>query len=181
MIYAAISAIADAVNANITNRFSLMEDKLIVSNLVNLDGSNAITEPDKIILTLANLQQETITNKSKVSTGNNISINLFLLFSVCFEEGNYLEGLRYLSSIVSFFQVNRSLTHANTPDLDPDIEKLSFEMVNQDLQNMSYLWGNMGGKYLPSVLYKVRMLTFKDDNIGGMSAPLSGFGNNTGI
>jgi hypothetical protein len=181
MIYSAISTIANAVNATISNRFSLSEEKLLVSNLVNIDGSNPITEPDKIVLTLANIQQETISSKSKSSTGNTINLNLFLLFSVCFEEDNYLEGLRYLSSIISFFQSNKTLTHANTPDMDPEIDKLTFEMVNQDLQNMSYLWGNMGGKYLPSVLYKVRMVTIRDENFGGVGTPLRGFGNNMGI
>jgi len=52
------------------------------------------------------------------------------------------------------------LDHSNTPQLSPKIEKLTFEIVNLDMQSLNQLWGTIGGKYMPSILYKVRMLSF---------------------
>ncbi len=178
MIYSAVSTISSVVNDYLRNRFSTIEDKLVVSNLVNPDGSVAVTEPDKIIMSLVNLQQETVSHRGRGASNKAVNLNVFLLFSASFEENNYLEGLRYLSGIISFFQANKVLNHSNTPDMDPDIDKLSFEIVNQDLQNMSHLWGTMGAKYMPSILYKTRMISFTDGFLNNLDTPFTGFGTN---
>ena len=64
MIYSAVSVIADLTNDYLTKRFGQSEEKVIISNIVNPDGSLAVTEPDKIILSLVNLQQETVSQKT---------------------------------------------------------------------------------------------------------------------
>ena len=176
MIYQAISTISQVINDYLKNRFSIVEDKVVVSNLVNADGSVAVTEPDKIIISLANLQQETVSHRGKAGTNKPVNLNLFILVSAHFESENYVEGLRYLSGVISFFQANKTLNHANTPDLDNGIEKLSFEIVNQDLQNLSHLWGSIGSKYMPSVLYKVRMVSIQDGDLSEFNIPFTGFG-----
>jgi len=51
-------------------------------------------------------------------------------------------------------------TPSNTPSLDPKIEKLSVEMVNLSTEKLNNLWATLGAKYIPSVLYKLRMLSF---------------------
>ncbi|GAA5037981.1 hypothetical protein GCM10011506_35610 [Marivirga lumbricoides] len=178
MIYSAISTISQVINDYIRNRFATVEDKVVVSNLVNPDGSVAVTEPDKIILSLINLQQETVSQRGKGGTNRPVNLNIFILFSASFEAENYLEGLRYLSGVISFFQSNKILNHSNTPDMDSEIDKLSFEIVNQDLQNLSHLWGTVGSKYMPSILYKVRMITFNESFTNDLNAPFTGFGTN---
>lgn len=177
MIYSAVTSISDLVNDYFERRFGQSEEKVVVSNIVNPDGSMAVTEPDKIILSLINLQQETVGQKNHSSgTYRPINMNLYLLFSASFNDGNYPEGLRYLSGVISYFQGTKVINHQNTPDLDNNIEKLTFEIVNQDLQNLSHLWGTIGGKYLPSILYKVRMVTFQEGLLTGNDVPFSGFG-----
>jgi len=179
MIYSAVSVIADLANDYLSSRFGQSEEKVIISNIVNPDGSMAVTEPDKMILTLVNLQQETVNQKNyNGSTNRPVNMNLYLLFSASFNDGNYAEGLRYLSAIISFFQSHKVMNHRNTPELSDGIDKLTFEIVNQDLQNQSHLWGTIGGKYLPSILYKVRMVTFQEGVLTGNDVPFSGFGSN---
>ncbi len=177
MIYSAVTLISDLTNDYLTKRFGQSEEKVVVSNIVNPDGSMAVTEPDKIILSLVNLQQETVGQKNhSAGTYRPINMNLFLLFAASFGDGNYPEGLRYLSGIISYFQTNKVINHSNTPDLDANIEKLTFEIVNQDQQNLSHLWSTIGGKYLPSILYKVRMVTFQEGILTNNDVPFSGFG-----
>ena len=57
------------------------------------------------------------------------------------------------------------MNHQNAPDLVDPVEKLVFEMVNLNIQELSQIWGVHGGKYLPSVLYKTRMVTISEDII----------------
>jgi hypothetical protein len=42
------------------------------------------------------------------------------------------------------------------------IDRLSFRLLNFSFELQNNLWGMLGGKYLPSVIYKMNMLTFFD-------------------
>jgi len=176
MIYSVLNTIGEKLDFYLKNRFSLGEDKVILSNIVNQDGSLAITESDKVVLTLVNIQEETVSSRTHSMTNINrpINLNLYVMCSAYFIDNNYPEALKFLSAVISFFQANCVFTHNNTPDLDINIEKLTFEIVNQDLQAQSHLWGTLGGKYLPSVLYKVRMVTIQEGNLNMEYSRISG-------
>lgn len=181
MIYSVLNTVADKLNFYLKNRFSLAEDKVLLSNIVNQDGSLAITEGDKVVITLVNIQEETVS--SRMNKMDNvyrpINLNLYVLFSAYFTENNYPEALKFLSAVISFFQANCVFNHANTPDLSVNVEKLSFDIVNQDLQNQSHMWGTLGGKYMPSIIYKIRMITIQEGNINSESVPFTGVSSNT--
>jgi hypothetical protein len=175
MIYSVLNTIGEKLNFYLKNRFSLGEDKVILSNLVNQDGSLAITESDKVVVTLVNIQEETISSRlTSMDRQRPVNLNLYVMCSAYFIDKNYPEALKFLSAVISFFQANCVFNHSNTPDLDDNIDKLTFEIVNQELQNQSYLWGTLGGKYLPSVLYKVRMVTIQEGNIQADFSKISG-------
>ena len=53
----------------------------------------------------------------------------------------------------------------STPDLDSRIDKLVLDIENLNIQDLSNLWGLLGGRYLPSVYYRVRMVTIHPDNV----------------
>ncbi|MCC5946176.1 MAG: DUF4255 domain-containing protein [Bernardetiaceae bacterium] len=177
MIYAAFSTIADELNSFFKSRFGQTEDLVLISNIVNQDGSTAIPEENKVVLTLTNLERETLTSVNRTTGGNrSININIYVLMTAYFTGTNYPEALKFVSAIISHFQANAVLTHQNTPDLDPDIHKLVFEIVNLDMQALSHVWGMLGSKYMPSVLYKVRMVTFQEGVITTPVSLISGVG-----
>jgi len=82
-----------------------------------------------------------------------------------FSGSNYTEGLKFISTAISFFQRQPMLDQHNTPALDKRIERLMLDIENQGMHNLSGLWGMLSGKYLPSVLYKMRMVTFDADDV----------------
>ena len=63
------------------------------------------------------------------------------------------------------FQRNPVFDHQNTPDLDRRIYQLALDIENLNAKDLSSLWSILSGKYLPSILYKVRMLSFAADDI----------------
>lgn len=178
MIYSAVNTVKNAINDYFQNRYNVLGEKVIVSNLVNPDGSVAVTEPDTIVMTVVNIEPETVSHKGKMSSKDILNLNIYVLFSASFTELNYQDGLKYLSGVFAYFHSNRALNHSNTPDMEPGIDKITFEIVKQDVQQTSYLWGAMGAKYMPSVLYKMRMVTIKDGSFN-LNVPLSGFGLNS--
>ncbi|TAE02962.1 MAG: DUF4255 domain-containing protein [Bacteroidetes bacterium] len=163
MIFNALSTVADELNQFFRNKFSQTEDKVILANLINQDGSLALTESDKVIMTLVNIQQERSTASSRQESS--IKINLYVLFTAYFTGKNYPESLKFLSAILGFFQANNVMDGQNTPNLDSDIEKLTFEIENMTIPDLSNLWGSLGGKYLPSVVYKVRLLAITENTV----------------
>ncbi|PIB35013.1 hypothetical protein BFP72_06205 [Reichenbachiella sp. 5M10] len=173
MIGSALNTVADTINEYLSNRYSISEDKVVVSNLVDSEGNVAVTEPNKLVLSLVNLQPEKIAQRGQVSNKGVLNVNLYVLFSSTFSDLNYAEGLDYIAGVMSFFHANNVLNHSNAPNLDSGLEKLTFDIFAQDLQDASNLWGALGAKYMPSVIYKMRMVTLKEGDFG-LSAPLTG-------
>ena len=84
-----------------------------------------------------------------------------------FSGNNYAEALKFLSGSISYFQRHPVLTRQTTPDMDSRIEKLVLDIENLSIQDMSNLWSSLGGKYMPSILYRIRMVTFDSDEMTG--------------
>lgn len=155
-------------------KFHAKEPKVVLSVLVNQDGTSPLLTENKIVITPVAFEQERIQTGSvtyqaagsQVFEARNVPVhlNVSLLFAANFS-GEYLhEALRYLSLVISFFQGKHVFTLSNTPALQGTaIDKLVFELQNLTLQDKSHLWGMLGAKYIPSVLYKMRMVTITQD------------------
>lgn len=181
MINNVMSVVADKLNENLNNRFSQSSDLVVLSSLNNLEDENNTEMQNKLILTITNIEQERLSRVSPSrSSQKPINVYLYLLLSSNFQHSNYEEGLKLLSSAISFFQYSSVMNHSNTPDLDNNVEKLVFEMINLNIQELSQLWGVHGGRYLPSVLYKTRMVTISEDLVE-QSFNIAGFGSDVSI
>ena len=133
---------------------------------------------DRVILSLVNLEEEKRlkNNGRKVKVGDNvqlsnppINLNLYLLFSASILD--YPMALHRLSQVIEFFQGKYVFTVANSPNprvvddesladmkLILDIHTLNFEQIND-------LWGSLGGKQVPFVVYRTRLLELRRDAV----------------
>lgn len=171
MIQKAMSFVAGEVNAYIRkrNRLSSNERMVVISNLVNPDGSLALKEENKIVLSLVNIQKETVVNAASPAHREMFTrstqphfYNIFILFSAYFKEGLTEEGIRYLSQVLTFFQSNPYHDHTTAPALPAEITKLVYDYHTLSFSDLSNLWGSLGAKYLPSALFRVSMLTVQE-------------------
>lgn len=168
MINAAITHLANQLNQQFKNNFQLLEDVVVVSNLVELDGSVAANANNKLVLTLVNIEKDSLPYRPhQAHRGNDrlsvhsspLYLNLYLMMSANFGAGNYAEALKTISQAISFFQQQAVFDRQNSPGLDSRIEKLILDMENLKIPDLNNLWSLMGGRYLPSAFYKVRMIT----------------------
>lgn len=91
-----------------------------------------------------------------------IRIELLVLFVSKFSD--YDQALKFLSYVIKFFQSNRIFTRRNAPELaEEHIEKLIVELISLPLEEQNQVWHSLSTSYLPSVLYRVRLLQFIDD------------------
>jgi Pvc16 N-terminal domain len=171
MIYEALNSITEEINEYFKSKLKIPEEKIVLSGLVTQDGKVAIQGENKIIVTLVNLEKETArgsnlkTGESFNNSAPSLNINIYILFSAYFSERNYHESLRFISFIISYFQYKSVFNKSNTPNLDERIEKLIFEITDLNPDALSNMWSTLGAKYMPSVLYKVRMLSFDESVI----------------
>lgn len=176
------------MNEYFKSKLKVNDDRVILSAIVDQEGHVAVQSENKILVTLINIEKETIGKSNGGPSGvrtlsNNTSpanINLYVLFSAYFSPTNYAEALRFLSFIIAYFQNKNAITRENTPKLDARIEKLIFEMENVGAEKMNNIWSTMGAKYMPSVLYKVRMLTFDASFMREYRPIVSGIGAESG-
>lgn len=183
MIQTTLELVRQRLSEFIGNAILGNEDLVILSNFVNHEGQPYEKAKHKVVMFLANIQNETTisTYRRTVPAGEQYAavapplyIDLFVLFMANFDEANYPDGLGMISRTISFFQQNPWFTHENLPGLDPIIDKLTFEMSNLDLVDLNYLIGLTGTKYLPSVYYKVRMIPFQSEALQAVVPPAQG-------
>jgi Pvc16 N-terminal domain len=184
MIYEALLCITEEVNEYFRGKLKINEDKIMLSGIVNQDGTVAAQGENKILLTLLNVEKETIGKsngireaaKTTPNASPAMNVNLYVLFSAYFGGANYGESLRFLSFIIGYLQNKSVFTRVNTPKMDENIGKLIFEMENLTTDKLNSIWATLGAKYMPSVMYKVRMLTLDDSVIREFRPAISGIG-----
>ena len=170
MIDSAINHIANELNQHLMRIFDLSENAVSISNVIEQDGTVATHVNNKIVVSLVNIEKDTIpfrqqavanigTNRNVV-TPQPIYFNIYIMFASYFSGSNYQEGLKFISNTISYFQSQPVFDHSNSPGLSNDIEKLILDVENLNINDLSNLWGVLSGKYLPSILYKVRMVTY---------------------
>ena len=66
---------------------------------------------------------------------------------------------------IGFFQAHPVFDRASAPELDARFERLTMEIENLNTTELSNLWGILGSRYLPSVLYRLRMVTIDEGQV----------------
>ena len=169
MLFETLNFIVEEFNGYL-ERLDKTSYTLIMGNIALQDGQgggNAEDVDDKMVLSLINVEEEkTLKNEpttrragAEVVTQNApLFLNLYLLFSSNIQ--NYQEALKYLSLVLQFFQQKKVFTSNDSPGLaEANIEKLSFEIFDLSFEQTNNLWGVLGSKLVPSILYKVRMIS----------------------
>lgn len=180
MIDAAVSFLAGEVNLYLKRRTASDVVKVVPGGLVDDSGKWGVAE-GSIGLALVNIEEERVlrsqtparvlVNGSHVVQQPELKINLQLLFAV--RHSKYEHALRYLSYVLMFFQANPAFTRSGFPGLDAGIERLSIEMLTYGPEQLNQLWAYVGAKYLPSAIYRVRLVLLQDSQPDSIEAPVS--------
>ncbi len=181
MIFQVLQIIKEELNGYFTD-----EDPVELANIATISSGDGEEDAD-IALTLINIDEEpTLKNVpnykiegSTVSYKNpKVNVNLYILFSA--NSDLYTESLKNVSSIMEFFQGKNVFTHLNTnfnrDDADmQDLGDFKFitELYTPSFEQLSYIWGVLGGKQYPSVLYKVRLLEIERDVLQSQGAVIT--------
>lgn len=121
---------------------------------------------NKAVISLVNVEEDRIGRQQEafIKTPDGVQyapppvkLNLYVLFVMNLK--SHEQALRWLSCIIRFFQHQPVFTPLSHPALNPAVTQLNVDMMSLSFEQNNQLWSTLGGKYLPSVLYKIRQVT----------------------
>jgi hypothetical protein len=164
MIHNVVPSVVASLNEFIRNELNLQEDMVVLTNPVDLKGNLNTQIDNKLCVFLQHLEEERLIKNGSYQANSGMNppmhFSLYLMFVANFPDPNYLEALRYISLVLEYFQGIRVFDKSNTPMLSANVDKISLEYVNLDFKELSNVWGLIGLKYMPSVIYKLKLLSF---------------------
>ncbi len=183
MINTAVEHIANQANEYLRRRFELTEDMVVLSSVVEPDGTPSQNAQNKIAMFLVSVERDSISQRAPVARHDEpgrqplrnapLMLNLYLMVAANFSSKNYSEALKVLASVVQFFQAKPMFDRQNSPGLDPEIRQLVLDIENLSVNDQALMWGSLGGRYLPSVVYKIRMVAVDGKAVHGQVAALA--------
>ncbi|MBL7813107.1 MAG: DUF4255 domain-containing protein [Bacteroidetes bacterium] len=184
MIHSALQFLTGELDTYLNNKAGTSGVPRVLLTAVSSEGKLAI--PNKTLgLSLMNIEEDrsvrdqrnVVRNESGTYEFRNpdLYLNLYVLITANFNNSDnntstddYAEGLKQLSHVIGFFQSRSVFVPSAYPGmalLDPDMERLTVEMFSFTFEQMHNFWSLVGASYMPSVLYKVRMLTIQENEL----------------
>lgn len=181
MLDIAVAFLADEFNAYLQRRTgSLALGRAVAGALVNDAGKVAVAK-GTIGVGLINIEEERVTrvqqpervlvNGREIVLPPELRLNLTLMFVP--NMATYDLSLRALSHVLTFFQACPSFTVDEYPALDTRIGQLLVELHSIGPETLNQVWACLGAKYMPSVLYRVRLVTLQDQEPDAVGAPIT--------
>lgn len=128
---------------------------------VGLIGNNHEGKKNKLLLSLFGIERETAGGIASgrgshsgtvIQSSPPLHINLNIILAAVYDEKRYTEALSVLSATLLFVQSHPSFSYKGTTYL--------VEMVTPGYQELNNIWTTLGGQYYPSIVCKLRRLTF---------------------
>lgn len=131
----------------------------------------------KVVMTLLKLEEEaTLNNHQNLNIRDNraeiknppVFLNIYLLIAANCDA--YDKSLRCISKTIEFFQGKMVFTHQNTlynrtnvAFEDVDDFRFNLRLYTPTFEEMNNIWGTLGGRQLPFVIYKVQLIRISQD------------------
>lgn len=201
MIHIALEILRSELDAYMQN---LPGHEVVLGNVATLDPNSGVTTTlleNRVILSLVNVEEESafknLPNTSKLPNGTvqyanpPVFLNLYLLFTANFlpdgNDTNYSLALDNLSRVIQFFQSKSVFNLKNAPGFQNNPEppsadvseiQLILNLYTMTFEQINHLWGSLGGRQLPFVMYKARLVELKDRRTTGAGSLIEEIGSN---
>ena len=97
-----------------------------------------------------------IHNRSLPDAAGVENLNIYIVIAASYT--NYNESLQFIFNAITFLKQNTIFIPSETNELNKTIDKIIIEMVTIPMENVDHLWSALKASYMPSAVYKVRIL-----------------------
>lgn len=166
----------------------------VIANIATVHDDDANLEKSSIILSIVNIEEDKTTKNQSlykkeiiVATIDGEDVDARekykkpaqnLVFSILFTSyikntDQYLEGISKLEQIIRYLQ-NNNVFYFNSDDLFEQTEsypqnveysKLIIDLITLKTDQLNQMWSYLGSKYMPSVLYTMRLVRIQDEKV----------------
>jgi hypothetical protein len=166
-------------------------------NIAEVDDISSLPQGQnaQIYCTLVNIEEETLLKNTplhnpSLAPGTKqvppMRLNLYLLLS--FRSAGYDQSLDLLSRIMGYCQAKKEWNQQNTPlsawTNNPLVNqdfRFFLDIYNISFEDSNNMWGNLGGKQMPFVIYKLRLVALNEQFIQTTAPPITAVIGNTSV
>lgn len=184
MIFQVLELIRRNLNSFLSSNGILTPDPVVLGNIAFATPDNPTTPTDEsahVYMSMVNVEEElSLKNQSAIRKSDirplayvnpPLFINLYVLFSA--NHKDYNTAIQTLGLVLLFFQANRVFSLSRTPveatgvfatpGEDENRIKVSLDLMSLTFEQVNHLWGTLGGKQLPFLLFKARQVEIDAD------------------
>ena len=174
MIDQCLDFLKGELNLFLKQKLSITQDKVSITSVIKPDGkldSDFVAE--SVGLMLVNTEEEfglqPVSNYSErdssyFKSNPDLCLNLKVLAVLNFT--HHSEALKFMSALLGFFQSKQVFKKEDYMQfIPPGLEQLRIKFISQTLEQQNHLWGAVGAKYMPSLLFKVGLLKIQENRI----------------
>ncbi len=182
MLLHALSIVQEEFNRHIATQYNDESYcKLEIGNIADVLSERS-QDRNKIYLSIVNIREEKILKNVQHRAVSTLSmkvnyerppvfVNFLVMLSAPHTE--YRNALLAIARTIIFFQLNNVFTQDTVEQASINKQvtdrletfKLIFDLYSPSLEEVNHLWGTLGGKQYPFVLYMLRMLDLKFNKI----------------
>ena len=180
MIDSVLTFLRDELAAYILSRTNSSAVEVKLTKLVTEAGKYAFGD-EIIALSLINLEEDrtfksqvpeySYVNGQHVKLEPELKFNLHLMVAANFND--YIQAWKAISLVLAFFQAHSTFSSSEYAALDPGIDKLNIELESLNYEQLNQLWAFIGGKQLPSIVYRIRLVVIQDEAPSAIQAPIT--------
>lgn len=163
MIDTAISCVLDELNGYLATRFPGQDKMAVMASLARPDGGRTVGLDDKLVLSLVNIEHEAqlaatgfVARAGRANAS--VRLNLYVMVAASYA-GNYGHALNMLDQAMACFRERPRIDAQHSGSFPSSMLQLDIELVSLSLSELHTLWTIQGASYLPSVVYKLRVVT----------------------
>lgn len=174
MIDQALQLVRDRLNDHLRTRFAVPEDLVSLSALTDVEGKQAQAARNRLALFLTNIARDAVprsrrgSGAGQVTQAQPLHMDVYFMVASGHDADLYGEGLKLVSAALMFFQAQPVFTPQNTPDMPQGLSQLTIEVSNLKVDEIAQVWSNLGGRYVPSVMFKMRSVLIDAGAVTGV-------------
>jgi hypothetical protein len=165
----ALTFLQGELNAHFARRTG--SDAMVVdlTKLVDENGKLAVTQ-NHLALTLIQIEEDRVmrgqvpeyTSRDGKHLRSEPDLRLSLGVMIAANFKAYDVGLKYLSEVLACFQSQPAFRPETHPALHAGFGQLSVELQSPSFEQLNQIWAYLGAKFLPSVIYRIRLVVLRD-------------------
>jgi hypothetical protein len=152
MIDTALSLVSEQLNRHLRATMNASEDLVVLSNLIDVDGTVRPHTNNRVAVFLAQIQTVRIDTRPRQPAGEGavvharaLDLTLRVVFAANFQ--SYPESLKLIGLTLAFVH--------SLPIIDNDGARLALSIETLNAQELSELWKTAGCGYVPSIVCKL--------------------------